>query len=234
MGFLASQHGQSGAIPLPPFLSVSPLESMQSGGAIPPLKRGISAIPARYPMKTRQMGAIPPSAILSRKGIARYGGVSRTGPLRAYELRPQYMDRQNEVVAAVCRCIWVTPRMQKTLEVQVITQENVFFFYDLVSRGAYSRSSVLGMSSTGLIAGDHEHDLKGTLKMIGTYVLSTSSRFIEGAQSYSETVVKPTIGLRVAISKVIDHWLALISSKLHYVSVWSFWDSFCAPSSAQY
>ena len=48
----------------------------------PPLKRGISAILARYPMKTRQMGAIPPSAILSRKGIARYGGVSRTGPLR--------------------------------------------------------------------------------------------------------------------------------------------------------
>ena len=49
----------------------------------PPLKRGISAILARYPMKTRQMGAIPPSAILSRKGIARYGGVSRTGPLRS-------------------------------------------------------------------------------------------------------------------------------------------------------
>ena len=49
----------------------------------PPLKRGISAILARYPLKTRQMGAIPPSAILSRKGIARYGGVSRTGPLRS-------------------------------------------------------------------------------------------------------------------------------------------------------
>ena len=60
-----------------PFLSlllqkhVSSLESMRSGGAIPPpLKRGISAILARYPMKTRQMAAIPPSAILSRKGIA--------------------------------------------------------------------------------------------------------------------------------------------------------------------
>ena len=50
----------------------------------PPLKRGISAILARYPMKTRQMGAIPPSAILSRKGIARYGGVSRTGPLSLF------------------------------------------------------------------------------------------------------------------------------------------------------
>ena len=37
----------------------------------PPRKTGISAILARYPMKTRQMGAIPPSAILSRKGIAR-------------------------------------------------------------------------------------------------------------------------------------------------------------------
>ena len=53
----------------------------------PPPQRGISAIPARYPMKTRQMGAIPPSAILSRKGIARYGGVSRTGPLRAFLLK---------------------------------------------------------------------------------------------------------------------------------------------------
>ena len=48
----------------------------------PPQKRGISAILARYPFKTRQMGAIPPSAILSRKGIARWGGgVSRIGPL---------------------------------------------------------------------------------------------------------------------------------------------------------
>ena len=66
-----------------PFLSVSPWESVRSGGAIPPppLKRGISAIVARCPMKTRQKRAIPPSAILSRKGIARYGGVSHIGPL---------------------------------------------------------------------------------------------------------------------------------------------------------
>ena len=64
-----------------PSLSVSPLERTRSGGAIPPLKRDISAILARYPLKTRQMGAIPPSAILSRKGIARYGEVSRIGPL---------------------------------------------------------------------------------------------------------------------------------------------------------
>ena len=60
-----------------------PLRACEVEVRYPPLERGISAILARYPMKTRQMGAIPPSAILSRKGIARYGGVSRTGPLRA-------------------------------------------------------------------------------------------------------------------------------------------------------
>ena len=47
---------------------------MRSGGAIPPLKRGISAIPARDQMKIWQMRAIPPSAILFQKGVARYGG----------------------------------------------------------------------------------------------------------------------------------------------------------------
>ena len=36
MGFLVSQHGQLGVIPPPHFLSVSPVESMRSGGAIPP------------------------------------------------------------------------------------------------------------------------------------------------------------------------------------------------------
>ena len=79
MGFLVSQHGQLGAIPPPPFLSVSPLESMRSGGAIPPLKKGISAILARYPMKTRQMGSIPPSAILSRRVLRDMGGYLALG-----------------------------------------------------------------------------------------------------------------------------------------------------------
>ena len=82
MGFSVSQHGQLGAIPPPRFSERFPLDSIREVEVrYPPLKRGISAILARYPMKPRQMGAIPPSAILSRKGIARYGGVSRTGPL---------------------------------------------------------------------------------------------------------------------------------------------------------
>ena len=37
LGFLVSQRGQTGAIPPSPFLSVSPLEGMRRGGAIPPL-----------------------------------------------------------------------------------------------------------------------------------------------------------------------------------------------------
>ena len=78
-------------------LSVSPLERMRSRGAIPPLKRGISAILPRYPMKARQMGAIPPSAILSRKGIARYGGVSRTGPLSKFSSRPIFLGARGAV-----------------------------------------------------------------------------------------------------------------------------------------
>ena len=82
-----SQHGQLGAIPPPPFLSISQLESMRSGSAIPPPphKKGISAILARYPVKARQNACDTPSAILSRKGIARYGGggINRIGPLRS-------------------------------------------------------------------------------------------------------------------------------------------------------
>ena len=81
MGFLVPQHGQFGAIPPPPFLSVSPLESMRSGGAILPTK-GVSQRYLRDTLRKQgKMCPIPPSAILSRKGIARYGGISRTGPL---------------------------------------------------------------------------------------------------------------------------------------------------------
>ena len=79
MGFLVSQHGQLGAIPPPPFLSGFPLEYKRSRGAIPPppKKRGISAILARYPMKTRQMGAIPPLCDTISKGYcAIWGGIS--------------------------------------------------------------------------------------------------------------------------------------------------------------
>ena len=68
MGFLVSQHGRLGAIPPPLFFERfrdPPWRACEVEVRYPPpLKRGISPIPARYHMKTRQMGAIPPSAIL--------------------------------------------------------------------------------------------------------------------------------------------------------------------------
>ena len=71
---------------LSPFSELPPWSTCEVEVRYAPLnlKGGISAILPRYPMKTRHMGAIPPSAILSRKGIARYGGVSRTGPLSPF------------------------------------------------------------------------------------------------------------------------------------------------------
>ena len=78
----------------PPLSELFPLESMRSGGAIPPPpdKRGISAILAQYHMKNKaRRGAIPLSAILSRKGIAGHGGISQ--PLSehgfAYDLQTE-------------------------------------------------------------------------------------------------------------------------------------------------
>ena len=48
----------------------------------PPPQRGISAILARHHLKTRQNVCDTPSAMPSRKSIARYGGVSGTGALK--------------------------------------------------------------------------------------------------------------------------------------------------------
>ena len=83
MGFLASQHGQLGAIPPPPFLSVSPLESMRSGGAIPPPppQKGYLSDTCAIPYENKANGWDTPLCDTISKGVARYGGVSRTGPL---------------------------------------------------------------------------------------------------------------------------------------------------------
>ena len=78
MGFLVSQHGQLGAIPPPPFLSVSPLErACEVEVRYPSLKRGISAILARYPTKTRKWVRYPPLRYyLERVLQAIWGGIS--------------------------------------------------------------------------------------------------------------------------------------------------------------
>ena len=81
MGVFVSQHGQLGAIPPPPFLSVSPWRSYEVEVRYPPPKRGISAVLARYPMKTRQNACDTPLCDTISKRYCVIGGVSRTGPL---------------------------------------------------------------------------------------------------------------------------------------------------------
>ena len=80
MGFLVSQHGQLGAIPPPHFSARFPLgehAKWRCDTPPPPQKRGISAILARYQMKTRQMGAIPPLCdTISKRYCAIWGGIS--------------------------------------------------------------------------------------------------------------------------------------------------------------
>ena len=82
MGFLVSQHGLLGAIPPPPFLSVSPLESMRSGGAIPAPQKGYLSDTCAIPYENKANGCDPPTAMLSRRVLRDMGGVSRTGPVR--------------------------------------------------------------------------------------------------------------------------------------------------------
>ena len=75
-----------------PFSERFPLESMRSGGAIPaPPKawqQGYLSDTGAIPYENKANGCDTPLvAILSRKGIARYGEVSRIGPL--WSLRTQ-------------------------------------------------------------------------------------------------------------------------------------------------
>ena len=77
MGFLVSQHGQLGAIPPPPFLSISPLESMRRGGAIPPTPQGYLSRTRAIPYENKANGCDTPLCDTISKGYcAIWGGIS--------------------------------------------------------------------------------------------------------------------------------------------------------------
>ena len=74
--------------PLPLFLSVSPLESMRSGGAIPPpLQKGYLSDTCAIPYENQANGCDTPLCDTIPKGYCAIWGVSRTGPLRAFRSR---------------------------------------------------------------------------------------------------------------------------------------------------
>ena len=76
VGFLVSQHGQLGAIPPPPFLSVSPLESMRSGGAIPPPppQKGYLSSTCAMPYESKANGRDTPLCDTILKGYCAIWG----------------------------------------------------------------------------------------------------------------------------------------------------------------
>ena len=76
MGFLVSQHGQMGAIPPPPLLSISPLESMRSGGAIPRPQKGHLSDTCAIPFENKANAFRPKVRKKSRKG---FPGLSAPG-----------------------------------------------------------------------------------------------------------------------------------------------------------
>ena len=76
MGFLVSQHGQPGAIPPPSFLSISPLESMQSGGAIPPPEKGYLSDTCAIPYENKANGCDTPLCDTMSKGHCAIWGIS--------------------------------------------------------------------------------------------------------------------------------------------------------------
>ena len=76
MRLSVSQHGQLGAIPPPPFLSVSPLESMGSGGAIPPLKKGYLSDTCAIRYENKANGCDTLCDTISKGYCAIGGGIS--------------------------------------------------------------------------------------------------------------------------------------------------------------
>ena len=81
MGFLVSQHGKLGAIPPPPYLSVSPFESMRSGGAIPPPpQKGYLSDTCAIPYENKANGCDTPLCDTISKGYcAIWGGYLALG-----------------------------------------------------------------------------------------------------------------------------------------------------------
>ena len=90
----------------------------------PPLKRGISAILARYPMRTRQLGAIPPRRYYLERVLRDMGG----GGISAWDAKQQQVkdnmhdstrkrardrerERERERESAIQGCAWPSLRL---------------------------------------------------------------------------------------------------------------------------
>ena len=137
MGFLVSQHGQLGAIPPPPFLSVPPLESMRGGGAIPPPpQKGYLSDIGAIPYENKANGCDTPLCDTISKGYcAIWGGISHWAARRrghsavgsfhrglsSRESRDVRDSRESSVCGKTRRAHWQPyPRLEDFLEIPAV------------------------------------------------------------------------------------------------------------------
>ena len=103
--FGVSTYGQLGVIPPSPFLNVFPLESMRSGGAIPPTK-GVSQ---RYPMKTGYNARDTPLCdTISKAYCTIWGGISYWAAKGATLCvwKPASKSHAQKILELLPTCVW--------------------------------------------------------------------------------------------------------------------------------
>ena len=101
MGFLVSQHGQLGAIPPPPFLSVSPFESIREVEVrYPPPSKGYLSDTCAIPFENKANGCdIPLCDTISKGYCAIWGGISHW----AAKFTAQNLHQTKKFTAKLCR-----------------------------------------------------------------------------------------------------------------------------------
>ena len=115
MGFLVSQHGQLGAIPPSPFSERFPFGEHAKWRFDTPLHKVVSQQYLHYTLwKRGKTRTKPPSAIVSRKGIAATLGVSRIGPLRTCQVQKRTPFSRTDLRIVLSWFAWAGSKSSRT------------------------------------------------------------------------------------------------------------------------
>ena len=104
MGFWVSQHDQLGVIPPPPFMSLSPLESIRSGGAIPPPpQKGYLSDTCAIPHEDKVTRVrYPPLRYYLERVLRDMGGIPHWAAkcMRCHESKPELFTKKSRRMLA--------------------------------------------------------------------------------------------------------------------------------------
>ena len=111
-----SQHCQLGVIPPPPFLSISPLESMRSGGAIPPPppppQKGYLSDTRAIPYENKANGCYLERVLRDRGGVISHWAANFKGGGMILLMSGQVVIRGKVLVALVAVCVSLGAALQ--------------------------------------------------------------------------------------------------------------------------